>query len=60
MSGRHDILIIQEVFSQECVSRLSEVNCSDKQIFMLHWKDTDNAQKKNNCQGTLVLQIKAK
>ena len=47
MSRRHDILIIQEVFSQECVSRLS-----DKQIFMLHWKDTDNAQKKNNLQGT--------
>lgn len=44
---RHDILIIEELFSQECVSGLSVVNCSHVQIFMLQLIEADKAQKKN-------------
>lgn len=58
---RHDILIIQEVFSQEYVSGLSEVDCNHMQIFMLQWIEADKAQKKKNPhQGKIIPQIKLK
>ena len=39
--------MIEELFSQECVSGLSVVNCSHVQIFMLQLIEADKAQKKN-------------
>ena len=45
---------MQEVFSQECVSGLSEVNCNHMQIFSLQLTEANKAQKKKNPhQGTL-------
>lgn len=54
LNSFNDILIIQEVISQECVSGLSEVNCNHMQIFMLQVIKADKAQKnKSPQQGTL-------